>query len=180
MSNQSVAEKLEELRTVLSQQGAPVWQTGRATDMPDELAQLCPSGTQRREWVMAVSSMDFSSNLYLSVAFGWSLLTLAEILEWRNEGVAWGEEVAAEGLRGLWKPDWVPILGHDDGMIVVDEQDMTHRIFLDSSCESIGKDVVVLLGLLISLLRDGTYVWNHDRGVFALTTGQGHSVLDYG
>lgn len=176
----SVTEKLRELRVALLEQGADVWKPGPVREIPDELADICPPGTQRHEWVRAVSRMDFPGNLYLSVAFGWSLLTLSEIQEWRTQGAAWGREIAEVGGAELWMPCWLPILGHDDGMIVVDEQDSVHRVFLDSTSESMGIDVVGLVELLIALLRDGTYVWNPNRNVFELSTGRGHPILDYG
>lgn len=180
MPYESVDGKLRELRMALLEQGADVWQPGHVRDLPFELADICPPGTQRHEWVRAVSEMDFPGNLYVSVAFGWSLLTLHEVSEWRSRGAAWGQEVAEGGGAVPWRPSWIPILGHDDGMIVVDEQDSVHRLFLDSSLESMRIDVVGLIELLIALLRDGTYAWNPDRKVFELPTGRGHPILDYG
>lgn len=175
-----VAERFGTFRSVLEGMGAPVWeQRDDPRPLPGALLDRCPLDSQRRDWVDEITQMSFAPGFSLRISFGWALATLDEIEDWRVAGVEYGKDLAADGVVDAWMDDWVPILGHNDGLVVVDRCDRTRRLWWEEGIAvALGVDVVGLLDLLIGLLRDGTYVWNAEFGGFDPGGVAGHPILD--
>ena len=113
------------------------------------------------------------------VSFGWTLLNLDEIVEWRVGGVEYGADLVLDEVADAWREDWVPILGADNGAVVVDSSDQVHRLSWESGHRPFELDVAGLIDLLVSLLEDGTYVWDTEFGGFDFGKPEGHPILDY-
>lgn len=180
MSHQSViASRLSGLRSQLEQIGAPVWELGEPKVLPKALLDLCREGTQLRQWVEEVAYIDLPTDTRLKVSFGWTLLNLDEIVEWRVGGVEYGAALVLDEVADAWMEDWVPILGHNDGVAVVDGSDQVHRLWWESGHRPFELDVAGIIDLLVSLLEDGTYVWDTEFGGFDFGKPEGHPILDY-
>lgn len=173
--------RFEELRAELERIGAPVWvRRDDHKEIPTVLVPLCPSGSQRSDWVSYIARTDLPSNASLRVAFGWSLLNLDEIVEMRTGGVKYGEDLAADGVADAWLGHWVPILWHNDGVVVVDHADQVSRLWWEADSPTpMGLDPAGLIDLFISLLRAGTYVWDAAFQGFDRPGAGGHPVLDF-
>lgn len=173
-----MAERLERLRSALEAIGAPAWSPGPVREVPASVADRCRPGSQLAEWVGYVASIDLRWDARQKVAFGWSLLNVDEIADRLGLGIGYGRDLAYDGVDDAWGEDWVPVLGHNDGLVVVDGSDAVHRLWWETGDVPMGMDVAGLVDLLIALLEDGTYVWDTTHGAFDFGGAEGHPVLD--
>lgn len=175
----TIHEHLERLRMELANVGAPVWTLSDPMSIPPVIAELCRPGTQRRAWAEEVSQMDLPVDARLKVAFGWNLSNLDEMVRDQQLGESYGKDLQREGVPDAWRSDWVPILWHNDGLVVVDDHDQAHRLWWEGGVSSLTVDLFNLVELLISLLANGTYVWDSESAGFGFGQARGHPILDF-
>lgn len=173
-----IADRLDRLRAALEGLGAPVWVQGSDREIPGPVSVRCAPGSQLSEWVAYLASSGLGWDARLKVAFGWSLLNIDEIADRLELGLAYGRDLAEDGVGGAWADDWLPVLEHNDGLVVADSADGVHRLWWESGSKSMGVDLAGLGELLVVLLVDGTYLWDAASGRFDLGDPEGHPVLD--